>query len=376
MSEVKKLARVESMADLVEKYGLDVKTFKYGELVEGKVISVSKDEILVDVGGKSEGIILLNQDDSEKGLARELSVGDPILASVTQVENDQGYLVLSVKRAEKERVWRDLYEMYSQGTPLEVRVLEYNKGGLLVELAGTEVRGFVPLSHLDRVHFAEIDTSKAKGSEADLKEKLSPLVGVPLKVKIIEIDKSQNRLVLSEKEVSYEENQKRREEILQTLEVGQVVEGIVTGVMPFGLFVDIGGVEGLVHISELSWSKVSYPGKLYDVGDTLKAQVIEVDPKAGRVSLSLKSLLEDPWTEVEGKYPVGKIVKGRVSKIMPFGAFVQLEPGLDGLIHVSETVGPLKEGEAVEAKVVSLDSHRRKLGLSVKEIVAGEKSSS
>jgi len=364
------------MADLVEKYGLDVKTFKYGELVEGKVISVSKDEILVDVGGKSEGIILLNQDDSEKGLARELSVGDPILASVTQVENDQGYLVLSVKRAEKERVWRDLYEMYSQGTPLEVRVLEYNKGGLLVELAGTEVRGFVPLSHLDRVHFAEIDTSKAKGSEADLKEKLSPLVGVPLKVKIIEIDKSQNRLVLSEKEVSYEENQKRREEILQTLEVGQVVEGIVTGVMPFGLFVDIGGVEGLVHISELSWSKVSYPGKLYDVGDTLKAQVIEVDPKAGRVSLSLKSLLEDPWTEVEGKYPVGKIVKGRVSKIMPFGAFVQLEPGLDGLIHVSETVGPLKEGEAVEAKVVSLDSHRRKLGLSVKEIVAGEKSSS
>ncbi len=359
---------IKNMEELIDKVGLDVRAFKYGELVEGRVISSGKDEILVDVGGKSEGIILRGADDGEKYLSKTVEAGDTVLASVVQVENDQGYLVLSLKRAEKERVWRDLYDYYRDGTPFEVTVLEYNKGGLLVELTNTETRGFVPLSHLDRVHFAEIDTSKAGGSEAALKEKLTPLVGLKLKVKIIEIDKAQNRLVLSEKDVSFEENQKKREELLQGLEVGQIVEGLVTGVMPFGLFVDIGGVEGLVHISELAWSKVSYPGKLYNVGDTLKAQIIEVDPDAGRVSLSVKALLEDPWQSATGKYPVGSFVEGVVSKIMPFGAFVELAPGLDGLIHVSETVGPLQEGAKVKAKVVSLDVNRRKLGLSLKDV--------
>lgn len=368
MSKTLKSPNFQTMEDLVRATGLEVRTFRYGELVEGRVVAVGKDEILVDVGGKSEGIISRGEEENERNILKEIKVGETVLATVTQVENDQGYLVLSLKKAEKEKIWRDLYEKYNLGTTFNVKVLEYNKGGLLVELENTDLRGFVPLSHLDRVHFAVIDSSKAAGSEADLKAKLVPLVGLSLKVKIIEIDKSQNRLVLSEKDVSYAENLKKREEVLKSLSLGQVVEGVVTGVMPFGLFVDIGGVEGLVHVSELSWSKVSHPGKLFSVGDKVKTKVMEVDAGEGRVSLSLKALQSDPWDLAEKNYPVGKVIKGVVSKIMPFGAFVQLEPGLDGLVHVSETVGPLKEKDEVEAQIISLDSRRRKLGLSIKAL--------
>lgn len=368
MSKTSKSQNFQTMEDLVKATGLEVKTFKYGELVEGKVVSVGKDEILVDVGGKSEGIISRSEEENERNLLKEIKIGETILATVTQVENDQGYLVLSLKKAEKEKVWRDLYEKYTLGTPFNVKVLEYNKGGLLVELENTDLRGFVPLSHLDRVHFSALDTSRAVGSEADLKAKLLPLVGLTLRVKIIEIDKSQNRLVLSEKDVSYAENQQKREEVLRSLSSGQVVEGVVTGVMPFGLFVDVGGVEGLVHVSELSWSKVTSPGRLFSVGDKIKTKVMEVDVKEGKVSLSLKALQADPWDLAEANYPLGKVVKGVVSKIMPFGAFIQLEPGLDGLLHVSETIGPLKEKDEVTAQVISLDTRRRKLGLSIKAL--------
>ncbi|MCG2686150.1 S1 RNA-binding domain-containing protein, partial [Candidatus Parcubacteria bacterium] len=241
-----------------------------------------------------------------------------------------------------------------------------NKGGLLCDVGG-ELRGFVPLSHLDSGHFAVQDSSVARGSTADLTTKLQPLVGQILKVRVIEVDQSQNRLVLSEKDAEYEEIQKRVKKFLGRVKIGEVLAGRVSGIMPFGIFVDVGtGVEGLVHISEISWDKVSYPGQLFTLGDEVKVKVLTVSEDENRLSLSIKALSEDPWKEAAQKYPVGSTVKGRVSKVMPFGAFVTLEPGLDGLVHVSETVGPLEEGEEVEARVLTVDGRRKRLGLSLR----------
>jgi small subunit ribosomal protein S1 len=353
-----------TMAKLLEDKKLKVKELRIGDLIEGIVVSVSHGELLVDVGAKSEGIVtgdeLMDADMSYKNL----KPGDTLLAKLVQIENDQGYIVLSLKRAEKERKWKDAEDALESGSVLEATILEYNKGGLLCDCAG--LRGFIPLSHLDRSHFANDIAKFAAGSETELKESLRVLSGKVLKVKVIELDKEKNRFVLSEKDAMSTYSDKSREKRLSEIKAGATVEGIVTGIMPFGVFVDLDGVEGLVHISEIAWEKVSHPSHYFTVGQTIKVLVLGVDDQSKKLALSVKRLSSNPWETVETKYPIGVKVKGIVSKIVPFGAFVTLEKGLDGLIHVSEAAGPLKEGQEVEATVIQVDGANQKLALSTR----------
>ena len=349
----------KTMAELLQKTGTVIKSFSRADVVEGRVVSRRRNEILVDVGAKSEGIIDMAEVEEDPSLYKDIKVGDALTAVVVYPENDQGYLVLSLSRAAQESKWRQFDEALDSGKIFEVSVLEFNKGGLLVD-AG--ILGFVPISHLDRSHFE-------RGERAE------DLIGKKLKVRVIEINKYANRLVFSEKEALTTLTPQLRVEILSHLKAGDVLEGSVSAVLPFGLFVEVKDnperaevVEGLVHISEISWEKVESPGSYYRIGDKVKVKVLEVEPNNNKLALSIKALAANPWQKVGEKYKVGDRIKGKVSNIVPFGAFVVLEPGLEGLIHVSETVGPLKVGEEVEAQVISVEPERQKLGLSVRKL--------
>jgi len=354
------------MQKLLDKHKVVIKSFKPGEIVEGTVVSVTYKEALIDVGAKSEGIISSASFEENDKSFRALKQGDTVTATVVQAENDQGYLVLSMKKAEKDKKWKDLEEALKSGATFEVKVIEYNKGGLLVDCVG--LRGFVPLSHLDKGHFAKDDAKFAAGSEAELKEKLQVLAGTVLNVKVIEVDQEKNRLVLSEKDAKPGLDPKDLQKKLEKISEGQVLEGMVTGIMPFGVFVDIDGLDGLVHISEIAWEKVTHPSKYFSVGDKTKVHVLGIEKDTGKLALSVKRLTPNPWEGVEERYPIGSKVKGVVSKVVPFGAFVNLEKGLDGLIHVSEAAGPLQEGNAVEAIVTMVESANQKLALSTKQM--------
>ena len=344
---------------------LQMKQFRLGDMVEGVVVNVSHEEILVDIGAKSEGIITrLELSEADKSY-KNIQVGEKITAKVVQTENAQGYVVLSLKKAEKDKKWQDAEEAFEKGLIIDATVIEYNKGGLLCDSLG--LRGFIPLSHLDRVHFANDVAKFAAGSEAELKESLKILSGKTLRVKVIEIDKEKNRFVLSEKDALATYSEESRKKRLSEIKIGSTVEGIVTGIMPFGVFVDLDGVEGLVHISEIAWEKVSHPSNYFKVGQKIKVMVLGVDEESNKLALSVKKLIPNPWETVEEKYPVGAKVTGVVSKIVPFGAFVTLEKGLDGLIHISEAEAPLKEGETVSAVVIQVDGENQKLALSTRE---------
>lgn len=369
MSKANKVNKESSvMKKLLEDKVIEVKSFTPGELIEGTVVSASHGEILLDVGAKSEGIISGSELSDEDRSVKNLKPGDKVLAMVIQAENEQGYIVFSLKRAEKDRKWFDVEFAFENGTALEATVIEYNKGGLLADCMG--LRGFIPLSHLDRVHFANDIAKFAAGSEAELKSSLKVLSGKTLKVKVIEIDKIKNRLVLSEKDALSTYSPEARHEKLANIKVDNILDGIVTGIMPFGIFVDLDGVEGLVHISEIAWEKVSQPSSYFTVGQKIQVKVIGIDDGTGKLALSVKRLSENPWEKAEEKYPVGTKISGTVSKIVPFGAFINLEKGLDGLVHVSETTGPLEEGQKVEAIVTQVDSKNQKLGLSLRQVTA------
>ncbi len=364
-----KARKIHNDSDVMQKLLEDsagIRQFKPGDLVEGIVINVAPGEVLLDVGAKSEGIVTGEElEDSEKSY-KTLNPGDKVLASVVQSENDQGYMVLSFKRSEKERKWRTVEDAFKDQSTLEVKVIEYNKGGLLVDCMG--LRGFVPLSHLDRVHFTNDIAKFAAGSEAELKESLKILSGMELKVKVIEVDRLKNRLVLSEKDAAVEYSDEMRKEKLAQVKEGDILKGIVTGLMPFGIFVDLDGIEGLVHISEIAWEKVNHPGNYYKVGEPIEVKVLGIDQESQKLALSVKRLTENPWEMVGEKYPVGSIIKGEVSRVVPFGAFVTLEKGLEGLIHISETVGPLEVGQEVEAVVTMVDKDNQKLALSIRQL--------
>ncbi len=365
MSKSRNVRTDSSVMDkLISERGLQVKKFRPGELVEGIVVSVSRNQVLLDIGAKAEGIVSGSElGDSSFGY-RDLEPGDTALAVVIQPENSQGYVVLSFKRCASERQWQVVQDALENGITLKVTVQEYNKGGLLVDCLG--LRGFIPLSHLDRVHFAEDIAKFAAGSEAELKASLQVLSGKELKVKVIEVDRAKNRLVLSEKEALKSYSAEARRQKLAQIKEGDVLTGIVTGLMPFGIFVDLDGVEGLVHISEIAWEKVNNPGAYYKVGQSIEVKVLGIDEEAEKLALSVKRLIPNPWEDVQEKYPVGTRIKGVVSRIVPFGAFVKVEQGLEGLIHVSEARGPLEEGQEIEAIVTLVDKDNQKLALSTR----------
>jgi len=366
MSKARKVHKESSkMADILKDKDLQMRSFSPGDLVEGVVVSASHSEILIDIGAKSEGIITSEEFDDEDKSYKGLKPGDDIVAKVVQPENAQGYVVLSLKRAEKDKRWTDAEEALEIGTVLEATIIEYNKGGLLCECIG--LRGFIPLSHLDRVHFANDVAKFAAGSEAELKESLKVLAGKTLRVKVIELDKEKNRFVLSEKDALSSYSGEARAKRLEEIKPDTEVEGIVTGVMPFGVFVDLDGVEGLVHISEIAWEKVGHPADYFKVGQKIEVLVLGIDEGSQKLALSVKRLSPNPWETVAEKYPVGTKVKGVVSKIVPFGAFVTIEKGLDGLVHISEAAEPLKEGDKVKATVIQVDGESQKLALTTKE---------
>jgi small subunit ribosomal protein S1 len=367
-----------TMAELLDHPDNEVKSLKHGDVVEGKVVRIDPDEILVDFGGKSEGVVsnreLMNRRGPRDGgdeSRPELSVDDEVLVYVLQPESPEGHAVLSLRRAGLERKWRAMQERFDAGEIVEARVIDHNKGGLIVDLG---VRGFVPISQI--VDFPRRPRDEQPRDAAqEIAEKLQPFVGRTLRLKILEVNRKANRLILSEKVALYEERREKRDELFSSLETGQRVTGVVRSIAPFGVFVDLGGIDGLVHKSELSWNKVNNPETAHQIGDEVEAEVIDINHERGRISLSIRRLQPDPWQESVAKYKIGDVIDGAVTKLVNFGAFVRVEEGLEGLIHISElshqrVAHPgdvVQEGQEVKLRIISLDSERHRLGLSLKQ---------
>jgi len=322
---------------------------KKGTTIDGTVISVTPREVLVDIGKKSFGIIAEWELEQVKDYAATLKVGDKITAQVINPENEVGYTILSLRKTSMERRWNILSQKKEKGEDIEVVGLDTAKGGLLVEWQN--LRGFIPATQLDSF----------------LSSNPVVLIGKPIKVKILEVDQSLNRLVLSQKAatlgISPEVMKKRLDKIKQN----DILKGIISGIAPFGLFVDIEGLEGLVHISEIAWEKVGSPASLYKVGDKVEVMVIDVNQEQGKLNLSLKRLTPDPWKNILDRYAPDTTISGKVVRMAPYGAFVQLDVGIEGLIHISKIPQDveLKVGQEVECLVENVDSVKRKISLTL-----------
>ena len=362
-----------TMEELLAEQDSDIKSFKHGDVVEGQVVRIDKDEILVDIGAKSEGVVsnreLFGRHGGEGQPA--LNIGDTVLVYVLQPESPEGHVVLSLRRAGLERKWRSMQEQFETGVIIEAPVIDHNKGGLIVDCG---IRGFVPISQI--VDFPRRpQNDQPRDAAQEIAEKLMPFVGRKLRLKILEVNRKANRLILSEKVALYEERREKRDELFSSLQVGQKVTGTVRSIAPFGVFVDLGGIDGLVHKSELSWNKVNNPEAGYQVGEQVEAEVIDINHERGRISLSIRRLQPDPWHSTVADFKVGDIIDGTVTKLVNFGAFVRVRDGLEGLIHISElshqrVAHPgdvVHEGQSLKLKIISLDSERHRLGLSLKQ---------
>ena len=361
-----------TMEELLAEQDTDIKSFKHGDVVEGQVVRIDKDEILVDIGAKSEGVVSNRELFGRHGEGQpELAIGDTVLVYVLQPESPEGHVVLSLRRAGLERKWRSMQEQFETGVIIEAPVIDHNKGGLIVDCG---IRGFVPISQI--VDFPRRpQNDQPRDAAQEIAEKLMPFVGRKLRLKILEVNRKANRLILSEKVALYEERREKRDELFSSLQVGQKVTGTVRSIAPFGVFIDLGGIDGLVHKSELSWNKVNNPEAGYEVGEEVEAEVIDINHERGRISLSIRRLQPDPWHSTVADFNVGDIIDGTVTKLVNFGAFVRVRDGLEGLIHISElshqrVVHPgdvVHEGQSLKLKIISLDSERHRLGLSLKQ---------
>jgi small subunit ribosomal protein S1 len=361
-----------TMEELLAEQDADIRSFKHGDVVEGTVVRIDRDEILVDIGAKSEGVV------SNRELygrhaesAPQLVIGDVVLVYVLQPESQEGHAVLSLRRAGLERKWRAMQEQFEAGAIIDAPVIDHNKGGLIVDCG---IRGFVPISQI--VDFPRRpQNDQPRDAAQEIAEKLQPYVGRKLRLKILEVNRKANRLILSEKVALYEERREKRDELFSSLQVGQKVNGTVRSIAPFGVFIDLGGIDGLVHKSELSWNKVNNPEAGYKVGDSVEAEVIDINHERGRISLSIRKLQPDPWHSTVADFKVGDVIDGTVTKLVNFGAFVRVRDGLEGLIHISElshqrVAHPgdvVHEGQTLKLKIISLDSERHRLGLSLKQ---------
>lgn len=337
----------------------DIKQPQAGDVVEGVVNSIRKHEVWIDLGERGVGVVMRR----EIGHGQVLEAGQTVTVSVLDPELEEGYALLSMRRAAKDRGWDELQRMFDGQEIVEVSPYDANRGGLLVELEG--IRGFLPVSQLAAGHYPRVS-----GADKDeILQKLNALTGKPLRVRILDVSRKDNKLIFSEKEAVRDDMQAR----FAQLKVGDVVEGIVTGVIDFGAFVNVDGIEGLIHISEISWERVEDPRKYVKVGETVKAKIIAIDKD--RLSLSLKQMSEDPWLEQVKAFGKGDIVEGKVTRITPFGAFVQLSPAVEALVHISEmgtdeNVDPEKIfqlNEKKNFKVLDIDTEGRKIALSLKD---------
>lgn len=351
-----------SMQELLESEDASVREVRRGSVVDGTVVRIDPDEILVDIGLKSEGVIPgREQSDIEEELSHPMVVGDRILVYVVTTETPEGHALLSFRRAGTERFWRRAQIQVETGEVVEAKVLEVNRGGVVVDF-GT--RAFVPISQLVNVQRA----GESEAEQEQVAEQLRGLVGQTLKLKVIEADRKRNRLILSERQANRELRSLRRDTLLQELEPGQIRPGRVSNVASFGAFVDLGGADGLVHISELSWSRVKHPSEVVKPGQEVQVYVISVDRDTKKIALSLRRAQDDPWLTIEERYPLGSIVFGQVIKQAQFGVFIRLDEGIEGLVHNSE-IAPtdrrlLQEGQRLTFRVISIDQERRRLRLS------------
>lgn len=331
--------------------------FDEGDLVNGTVVKIEHDEVLVDIGFKSEGVIPVRELSIRKDAnpADIVALGDPIEALVLQKEDKDGRLVLSKKRAEYERAWNRIEEKFNSGENVEGEVIEVVKGGLILDIG---LRGFLPASL--------VDLRRVKD--------LTSYMGTRIEARVIEMDRNRNNVVLSRRVVLEESRKAERSEILSKLKSGMRLQGTVSSIVDFGAFVDLGGIDGLIHISELSWNHVNHPSEVVKVGQEVEVEVLDVDLNRERISLGLKQTTEDPWRALVKKYPVGAIVEGTVTKLVPFGAFVDLGEGIEGLVHISEMANKHVDqssqvthvGDKVQVKVMEIDLDRRRISLSMK----------
>ena len=354
----KKTSAPTTMEELLKQANYTMTIPKRGETVKGKITAKHKKTLLIDIGAKTEGVVSDKEYEMAAEYIAELEVGQEIEAVVSSVENSQGQVSLSLKRAAADARWDFFAEAMKSQEELEAKAIDVNKGGLIVLVNG--IRGFVPSSQFGR-HLV--------GNFMQLK-------GTTIKVKAIEVDRDKNRLIFSERHVSEAGEIEQKEVALASVKAGEIYEGVVSGVMHFGLFVtvevpveksNVGHVEGLVHISEISWEKVAHPKDYHKVGDKLKVRVLGVDEKTDKLNLSIKQLSDDPWKTIDERYEVGMSVEGTVSRVEPFGAFVNVEPGVDGLIHSSklDAQTQLTKGDSITVNVESVDSKQRRMGLSL-----------
>ena len=348
---------IEVDGKLVPNYAATIKPFEEGDVVSGEVVRIDKDEVLVDIGYKSEGVIPAHELSIRRSVdpAEEVSLGEQVDALVLTKEDQEGRLILSKKRARFEKAWRKIEAAAETGEPVEGSVIEVVKGGLILDLG---VRGFLPASLVDirRVH------------------NLEEFRGQTLECKVIELNRSRNNVVLSRRAVLEEERKEVREQILERLQPGQIVEGKISNIVDFGAFVDLEGIDGLIHISELSWSHVNHPSEVLEIGQTVRVKVLDIDRDRQRISLGLKQTQEDPWQKVLNEYRQGDVLEGKVTKVVAFGAFIEIVPGVEGLVHISElaehhveTPGEVvTPGEPKWVRILEIDEERRRISLSIK----------
>lgn len=385
-----------TMEELLAVTGYELKAPQKGQVVDGVVTELTKRIVLVDIGGKTEGMVVDKEYEAARDLIADISVGDDVKVYVVSPENDRGQILLSLRRAMLDRRWETFAEHMESGESVEVLGLEVNRGGMIVQADG--IRGFVPSSQFGKKYLGQMDQ----------------LINQRFAVQVIEVDREKNRLIFSERHISEADGLAAKAAALDVIKEKDEYDGVVTGIMPFGVFVtvdvplepstkrtkkneksattdksskpasgkadttvSVGKVEGLVHISEISWEKVDDPNNYFRVGDTVRVQVLGVDTKSGKLNLSVKRLKDDPWSSIESKYATGNKVKGKVTRVAPFGIFVTLEPGVDGLIHVSKLPtgeGP-QVGDEVSVYVENVDQRQRRmsLGIVLTEVPVGYK---
>src|SRR5258708_2272256 len=365
MANTVAVADVQTMQDLLALEGVEIKVPKVGDVLEGRVLSVGKNEVYIDIEVIGLGVVRGRELYDETVRISTLKIGDPVIASVVESENKEGNVELSFRQAGQERVWSTLVDRMKAHEVIQTKILEANKGGLMVEVNG--VIGFLPVSQLSSEHYPRVE----EGDKNKILEVLKSYVGKIFDVQVITADAHDEKLIVSEKAVG--------EEALRTkiskLTIGTVTEGEVSGIVDFGIFLKFGeGLEGLVHISELAWTRIDHPKDLYKVGQKVQAQVISID--RDRISLSIKRLQPDPWAEAIKKYQVGQVVKGKVNKVMPFGAFIELDPEIYGLVHsvelsndeVKDPSEIVKIGDEREFKIISIEPQEHRLGLSLRAV--------
>jgi small subunit ribosomal protein S1 len=350
---------IEVDGQIVPNYDATLVHFSEGDVVSGRVVRIDKDEVLVDIGYKSEGVIPSGELSIRKSANPhdEVEMGEEVDALVLTKEDQDGRLVLSKKRARFEKAWRRIEAAAESGEPVEGTVIEVVKGGLIIDLG---VRGFLPASLVDIRRVQNLDD----------------FLGQAIECKVIELNRSRNNVVLSRRAVLEEERKEVRQQILDRLQPGQIVEGAISNIVDFGAFVDLDGIDGLIHISELSWSHVNHPSEILSIGQTVPVKVLDIDRDRQRISLGLKQTQEDPWQRVVDSYSLGDELEGKVTKVVSFGAFVEILDGVEGLVHISELAqhhveNPREvvgQGDVIRVKILEIDSERRRLSLSAKRV--------